>query len=376
MEEIIIQVMDNNLFIIVLENGKIVEYYEYDIDMLPKVDNVYKGKIKDILKSNNTVFVDYGAEKSGYLQLKELTDDYKVGEDILVQIRKDAYGTKGAKLTDSISIAGRNVVLFQDKNVFAISKKNKNQIDDVEALEKYKKYNDMGYGVILRTDSIGVPDEIIFKQIEGLIETLKKIESDYESCENNTLIYDANNISRRIFTDFCKNKTYKIYVNNKELYDSFVEESKNQKEIYSTIPEIVFSNNMDFISEFGLETEKERIFEKKVWLKSGGYIIIEKPQALTTIDVNSGKYAGESKDNNFRTFVLKINREAAIEAAKQIRLKNISGMIIIDFINMQNEDDKEEIKEAFWKEARKDRGKIEVFDFTKLGLLEVTRKKL
>ncbi|MBR3281380.1 MAG: ribonuclease E/G [Clostridia bacterium] len=376
MEEIIIQIMDNNLFIIVLENGKIVEYYEYDIDLLPKIDNVYKGRIKDILWNTNTIFVDYGAEKTGYLQLKEMTDEYRVGDDILVQIKKDAYGTKGAKLTNSLSLAGRNVVLFQDKNVFAISKKNKDQIDDTSVLEKYKKYNDMGYGIVLRTDSLGVPDEIIYRQIESLIDTLKKIENDYESCESCELLYDANDISRRIFTDFCKSKTYKIYVNNKKLYDLFLKESENQKNIYSTIPEIVFSNNMDFISEFGLETEKERILDKKVWLKSGGYIITEKTQALTTIDVNSGKYASESKDNNFRTFVLKINKEAAIEAAKQIRLKNIGGMIIIDFINMQNEDDKEEVKETFCKEARKDRAKMEVFDFTKLGLLELTRKKL
>ncbi len=376
MEEIIIQIMDNNLFIIVLENGKIVEYYEYDIDLLPKTDNVYKGRIKDILWNTNTIFVDYGAEKTGYLQLKEMTDEYRVGDDILVQIKKDAYGTKGAKLTNSLSLAGRNVVLFQDKNVFAISKKNKDQIDDTSVLEKYKKYNDMGYGIVLRTDSLGVPDKIIYRQIESLIDTLKKIENDYESCESCELLYDANDISRRIFTDFCKSKTYKIYVNNKKMYDLFLKESENQKNIYSTIPEIVFSNNMDFISEFGLETEKERILDKKVWLKSGGYIITEKTQALTTIDVNSGKYASESKDNNFRTFVLKINKEAAIEAAKQIRLKNIGGMIIIDFINMQNEDDKEEVKETFCKEARKDRAKMEVFDFTKLGLLELTRKKL
>ena len=376
MEEIIIQTTEDNLLIIVLEDGKIVEYYEYDLNMLPKIDNIYKGKIKDILWKSNTLFVDYGDEKNGYLQLKEIPEDYKVGEEILVQVRKDAYGTKGAKLTNSISIAGRNIVLLQDKNIFTMSKKYKDQIDDESVLEKFKKYNERGYGIILRTDSLGVDEDILFKQLDYLVDLYNEIQRKSGETNAPCLIYDANDISKRIFTEFCKNKTYKIYINNEEINELFQKAIASQKEIYNTIPEIVFSNQMDFIKEFGLETEQEKVFTKKIWLKSGGYIISEKTQALTTIDVNSGKYSGDNKDGNFNSYILRVNKEAAVEAAKQIRLKNMSGIILIDFINMQSESDQEEVKQAFITESLKDRSKVEVFDFTKLGLLELTRKRL
>lgn len=300
MDELIVQKNDDNTEIIVLEEGKIVEYYLYDSQNIPKIGNVYVGIIKDVKPKIKTIFVDIGLLRAGYLELKTFDKTYKKGDKLLVQVIKEEQNNKGTKLSNKIT---------------------------------------------------SISERIASKSL------LKK-EAE--------LIYDANKIASILVNKFVKKSTKKIFINDKELLKDL--------ENLDNIPELVYKK-VNFIDEFGLLTEFTKINARKIWLKSGGYIVIDKTEALTAIDVNSGKYIGKKYDSKEDIF-LNINKEAGIEAIKQIRLKNIGGIILIDFINMEKPENREEIIKLLKKEAKKDRSTINIYDFTRLGLVEISRKKL
>ena len=377
MDEIIIQKIDDVVLIVVLENGNIVEFYEDDLKVTSKMGNIYLGKIKDILRKNNTIFVDYGEEKAGFLQLEEIPQDYEVGEKIIVQVKRDEIEQKGAKLTQKLSIFSRGVVLLQDPAVYTVSRKISWDDIDESLVKELDNYREQGYGIILRTEAENTDESAILSQLKKAKEKLDDIIKNGKNHEEPMLLHNANLIEKKIYENFCKITTKKIYINDAEIYNKLLKEAEIQKEFYEEkLPQIIFENGQDFIKEFGLETEFEKAKNSKVWLKSGGYLIIEKTEALTSIDVNSGKYVGTAENNEIGKFIFKTNEEAAIESAKQIRVKNLSGIIFVDFINMQNDDERARICNIFEEEAKHDRSRVEVFGFTKLGLLEITRKKL
>lgn len=234
-----------------------------------------------------------------------MPEKLRVGDSIVVQVKRDKIGKKGAKLTT--------------------------KIDCEEYIKNFQ---------------------------------------ESENTKMPILLYDANKLHEKIYRNFYTKSTKKIYVNNKKICDELKALIYEKNQIKEENNLVECREGIDFIEEFGLLTEFQKAKQELIWLKSGGFIIIEKTQALTTIDVNSGKNTME-KDTIYKT-----NEEAAVEAAKQIRLKNIGGMIVIDFINMKNDEEKARIKALFSNETSKDRSKITIYDFTKLGLLELTRKRL
>ena len=377
MDEIIIQRVENKVLIIVLEHGKIVEFYEDDLDVSSKMGNIYLGKIKDILRKNNTIFVDYGEEKAGFLQLQEIPSNYEIGEKIIVQIKRDEIEQKGAKLTQKLSVFSRGAVLIQDPAIYTVSRKTSWDNFDESLIKELNKYRNEGYGIILRTEAENTDSNAILKQLKESKEKLDDIIENGKKYDEPTLLHDANLLEKKIYENFCKITTKKIYVNDEKIFNKLTKEEEIQRNFYGdNLPEIVYKKDENFVQEFGLETEFEKAHDSKVWLKSGGYLIIEKTEALTSIDVNSGKYIGTAENNEIGKFIFKTNEEAAIESAKQLRMKNLSGIIFIDFINMQNDDERARICSIFEEESKNDRSRVEVFGFTKLGLLEITRKKL
>ncbi len=305
MEEIICEQIDDKVLVICLENGKIVEFYEFDTQNMPISGNIYIGQITDVLPKTNTIFVDIGLEKFAFLQLDSLEKKYKKGDKIAVKVKRNASKTKGAMLTNKFS--------KQEK----------------EIVEKAQK-----------DDSTG-------------------------------LIYDVSSPEKFVYLNLFSEKTTKVYINNLKIYFGFLK-------LLGTGPQKggldVQYKEVDFLDEFGLKTEFSKIFDRKVWLKSGGYIVIDKTEALTAIDVNSAKSTKSSK--NIEEMALKTNEEAAIEAMKQIRLRNMGGIIVIDFINQVEESSKKAILGILKSEKLKDRSTVEIAGFTKLGLVEITRKKL
>ncbi|MBR6252922.1 MAG: ribonuclease E/G [Clostridia bacterium] len=356
MQELIIE--EGKLFIklIVLEDNKIVEFYQFDKNNMPKIGNIYRAKVKDINRNSGAIFVYYDDNKVGYI---DRTDkDVRVNDEIVVMLKKEATETKDAKMTTDISIAGKYIVLFSNSDIHSSSKKNSIDSNLTKMIEEELQNK---YGYVVRTEASNVEPEIVFDELKQLINKWHSMEENY-----NSFLYNANEINEVILREFCKKSLSKIYINSEEIY----EEIKSKIDI-----EIDFEPDADFIEKFGMIGQLEDKEKRKIWLKSSGFINIDFTEALTAIDVNSGKYLGNNGADK-EEFCSKVNEEAALEVMRQLRLKNLGGIIVVDFINMKSPENKAKIIDLMRQEALKDRSKVEIYGFTNLGLVEIARKKV
>ena len=366
MDEIIIQRVEDKLIIIVLENNEIVEYHEFSSNNMSQIGNIYAGTIKDVVPGNRTLFVDFGNKLPGFLQPSSFEKTYKRGDKVLVQVRKDEFLSKGAKLTESISIAGKYVVLLANSDVVTYSSKLESG-EIIDLIDRLKTQLPHGFGAILRTEAKTEKIDTILAEYNELYKKYEEVKNASKSIKQG-LIYEVNSIEKKLLLEFIKSTTQKIYINDLEIYNKLQKELENGPK-----SGILEYKDVDFNTEFGLQTACEKAMQRKIWLKSGGYIAIDKTEALTAIDVNTGKNIGKNGEDDV---IMATNTEAAIEVMKQIWLKNIGGIIIIDFINLYENSQKEAILELLNNEKYKDRSKVEIFGFTRLGLVEITRKKL
>lgn len=368
MLEIIISKIKNVRKIFILEDGKVIEYYDEDISKKEKIGDIYNGKIKNIKHGLEAVFVDIGEEKNVFMHIKDIMQDYNVkeGKDILVQIKKNEEKLKCAKVSNkNISITGKYIVLLPNVNFITVSKK----ISDVNEKNRLKilvqKYLPNNMGVIIRTAAQNKDDIEIKKDISNLIKIWNQIIA--LKCNKPGLIYNMDSLIRKILIDLTDRNISKIVVDNEE---DCIFIKKIIHELEENI-DILYDRNLS--QNYNIDKILRQIKQKKIWLKCGGFIIIEKTEALTVIDVNSGKYVGK---NNLSETIYKVNKEASEEIAKQIRLRDISGIIVVDYIDMNNDEDKDKIRNILIQEMKKDRSRVEIYDFTKLNLLEITRKKM
>ena len=389
MEEIIIQRKDNLVIVCVLEKGEIVEKYEFNIEKLSTIGNIYVGTVKDIFDGMQATFVDLGLSKNAFLPYKDvlpkidmskaedcsrnsnLVTSLKKGQNLLLQIRKEAFEDKGARVSTHITLAGKYLVLMPDTDIITISQKIIEVNEKERLLNLVKRGIPKGFGCIIRTEAENVSDDELVEDFKKILEQLNFIKSKFKSLisrnlleDKDRLIYNDNDIAVKIARDMVKKNTKKIYVNDKESYEAFKFLINNDT--------IQYKENNDFIDEFGLVSEFEKIDNRKIWLKCGAQIVIDKTEALTAIDVNSSRCV---ESGNLEENIFKINKEAAIEIMKQIRLKDIGG-IIIDFIDMYKQEYKDEILKIMKEEQKKDRSKIDIKNFTQLNLVEMTRKKM
>ena len=356
MQELIIEEDNNLIKLIILEDNKIVEFYEYDKDNMPKIGNIYRAKVKDINSKTGSVFVCFDENKIGYIDI--IKENVRVNDEILVMLKKEATLSKDAKMTTDITLAGKYIVLIPNSDIRTISRKLEEKNEIINEINKIIP-NDFGY--ILRSESSFASLDDIIEETNSLIKKWEEIKKD----DSNSLLYNANVIDEIIVREFVNKSTKKIYINSEDIYNKI--DSK-------VSIEIDFDKDTSFLKKFGLITQMEDIGKSKIWLKSSGFINIDFTEALTAIDVNSGKYLGNSGFDK-EDFSYKVNEEAAYEVMRQLRLKNIGGIIIVDFINMRNTENKEKIVEIMKNEAKRDRSKVEVYGFTNLGLVEIARKK-
>lgn len=373
MQEIRIKVDTNEKVVTLIEDYNIVE--RYIIKNQDNIEgNIYIGIIKNIVPGIKAAFIDIGKEKNAFIHFEDLNkinEEIKLNKKILVQVQKNPIKQKGAKLTANIKLTGRQIVLMPKTNFITISRKIEDEAQKQRLKEIVEKHIPNGFGAIIRTSCISATEEEICDDIQRLLNRWNKIQKKMLENESNLpcLIEENNDIIKSLILGTANSKMNRIITNNEMV----------NKEIKDFLKEYSLDNNVkvelekDVFEKYTMQKELQELENNKVWLRCGGYIVIDKTEALTAIDVNSGKCIG--KDNLEET-ILKVNTEAAKEIAKQLRLRDIGGIIIIDFIDMQEAISKTKLLECFVEETKKDRAKVQVEGFSKLNLLELTRKQM
>lgn len=393
MKEIIINKHNRTKQILLIEDGNLVEKYIEDDNTRRIEGNIYIGRVENVLQGMQSAFVDIGQYKNTFIHLKDILpkvdivknekndEDKKIkeiikeGMPLLVQVKRDFTEAKGAKVSTHISINSRYIVFMPNTTIVTVSQKIEDEKERNRLTEIAHKYLPDNCGAIIRTSAQNQTEEMIKNDIVISNEKWSNIKRLYdESRENNNfprLIYKSHNIIKKLLMDLVDKDLEKITVNSKEDYEYI---NKTLIEFNVNNIRISLLENKDILEDKPIIKEQiERAEKRKVWLKCGGFITIDKTEALTAIDVNSGKYIG--KDNAEST-IYKVNKEASIEIAKQLKLRDIGGIIIIDYIDMQEDENKEKIIQTLREELKKDRTKTQIVGFSKLNLLELTRKHI
>jgi ribonuclease G len=367
----------------IVENDKLVEFYLNYENKGQMVGNIYRGRVKNVLQGMEAAFVDIGDDKNAYLDLKSaipqdlkskkdinIRDVVKVGQEIIVQVVKEPTETKGAKVTTNITLPGRLIILTPYSEKISISRK----IQDEEEINRLKSIGEKiktdNIGMIFRTNSQWASEELLAKEYSDLIDLFKKIEREKNFLPCPKLIYKEIELSEKVIRDSYSEKIDKIIVNDREKYNGLIELDNI---FFSGLKEKLFyDEDFDINYEENILNGLKTALDRKVPLKSGGYIVIDETEALTVIDVNTGKFIGNI---SLEDTVVKTNLEAAEEIARQIRLRNLTGIILIDFIDMKDDKDIALIIEKLEEYLKKDKNKANIVDITKLGLVELTRRK-
>lgn len=390
MTEIFVQKNSERREIALLENEKLIEYYEETENSNRSEGNIYIGIVRDIVKGMEAAFVDIGTEKNSFIHVKDIlpkidetkehqeksTDISKIikpKQKILVQVKKDSNSKKGARVSTHINLPSKYIVLMPNTDIVTVSQKIEDEKEQKRLIKLVKGNLSEGNGAIIRTLAKGKEKEII--------DDIKKVENQWQKiiqtsinpkCNKAELLYKSEDILEKILMDLMDENISRIVVNSKEERDRINKLTKENKE-YQNIP-IEVQKKKDILEIYDIRKQQKKAQNRKVWLKCGGFITIDKTEALTAIDVNTGKFTGNN--NDLQSTILKVNKEATIEIAKQMRLRDIGGIIIIDYIDMKRNKDKEEILKLMKEALKKDRTKTQVEGFTKLDLMELTRKHI
>ena len=373
MQEIRIKVDTNEKVATLIEDYNIVE--RYIIKNQNNIEgNIYIGSIKNIVPGIKAAFVDIGKEKNAFIHFEDLykiNEEIKLNKKILVQVQKNPIKQKGAKLTANIKLTGRQIVLMPKTNFITISRKIEDEDQKQRLKEIVEKHIPNGFGAIIRTSCISATEEEICDDIQRLLNRWNKIQKKMLENESNLpcLIEENNDIIKSLILGTADGNMNRIVTNN----EMFNKEIENFLEAYNLDNNVKVELEKDVFEKYTMQKELQELENNKVWLRCGGYIVIDKTEALTAIDVNSGKCVGK---NNLEDTILRVNTEAAKEIAKQLRLRDIGGIIIIDFIDMQEDISKTKLLNCFVEETKKDRAKVQVEGFSKLNLLELTRKQM
>ena len=389
MIELIVNKNKDTKIIAAVENGKLVEIYEENEQnqKARNEGNIYLGVVKDIVPGMQAAFIDIGTEKNSFIHVKDLipqVDEKKekikepeiraitqVGQKILVQVQKDSNDKKGARTSTHIKIPGKYVILMPNTNIITTSQKIQDEREKERLISIAKKKLPKNTGIIIRTAGAKRKESEIIKDIELLTKKWEQIKKEFEECgKKPQQLYKSPSIVEKLILDMPENSIQTIKVNDKKEYKKIEKIIKEQQEENIKIE---LYENIDLLEKYDLKKQIEKSKQRKIWLNCGGFITIDSTEALVAIDVNSGKYTGKS---TLEETIYKVNYEATIEIVKQLRLRDIGGIIIIDYIDMQKQENKNKIEELLKKELKQDRAKTQVEGFTKLNLMEMTRKHI
>ncbi len=399
-KEVLMSQEANEMRVAILEHGNLEEFYIERFDTERMLGNIYKGKVKSIVPGIGACFVDLGAKRDGFLYvadaLKSPLDDeadpedergrresrdteakiediLKTGQEIVIQVVKEPIRTKGPRLTTKFTIPARYLVLMPGDNKIGISRR----IEDKKERDRLRQMfseielpQDAGF--IVRTAAEGKNKREFVRDIRYLVNQWKYIKNDIHKRRAPSLIHRELDLVERTIRDFLTEDTQRIVVDHRDLFH------KVRRFLRIYLSDVKF--HLDFyrghtplFEKYNIEKEIEKAFQKKVFLKCGGYIVIEQTEGLVSIDVNTGKYAGRE---NLEETAYRTNSEAAEEVARQMRLRDMGGIVIVDFIDMEKEDHRRNVTRILREAVRRDRARTNILSLSELGLVEMTRQRV
>ena len=405
--EILINATRDEVRVGLLDGGQVVEFYVERKREASLVGNIYKGKIVKILPGMQSAFVDIGLEKAAFLYVTDihagleefapfLEEEEKVnalelelgskkgrpdlaieeliqeGQEILVQASKDPIGGKGARVTSYVTMPGRYLVLMPNVEHIGISRRISDESERARLKTIVENIKPRGYGLIIRTASEGSGEEDLKKDLEFLLLLWETVQKKKDRVSAPTLLYSDLDLVFRSVRDLMVQDVKRLVVDSAEEYERIKDFVRTYFEKFLGKIEL-YEGTEPIFDAFGIEFDISRALGRKVWLKSGGYIVIDQTEAMTVIDVNTGKFVGKEE---LEDTILKTNLEAVKEIAYQIRLRNLGGIIIVDFIDMEKYENRDRVFNAFVEAMKKDRAKNTISHISELGLIQMTRKRV
>jgi len=378
-KQIFLNIRRDDVRVAVRENGELVEFYIERGESSFSPGTIIKGKLIAIRKKLNAVFVDIGAQSAGFLPLNDFylsmphRKNGEEGLEFLVQVKKEPYGSKGARLTTFIAIPGRYLVLMPYKETFGVSRKIRNE-KDRRKLKKIAKelYAGDGMGIIVRTASSGEDIDIMRADLLELEKTWERIEKKGEVVEAPYVLWTDEDLPIRITRDLLDDSVSEFIVDSEEAFKKIKEYVGRKKS--SLMKKVsLYRNHVPIFNHYWIEQELRSIFRRKIYLKSGGHIVIDETEALTVFDVNTGSYRGKETTEEM---IFKTNCESAVEIARQLNLRDIGGIIIIDFIDMRKKKNQEALLNLFKKQLKRSKARYKIVPrLSPNGLLEMTRER-
>lgn len=378
-KSIIANVMPEETRVAVLEDSELMEISVERSESGHLVGNIYKGRVKNVLPGMQAAFIDIGWDKNAFLYMGDAGRQaagrhLTIGQDVLVQIAKDAMGDKGPRATISLTLPGRYIVLMPTVDYIGISRRIEDEAERNRLRQLADKMRPDGMGVIVRTVAKDKSQDELMKDMAYLVNMWSTLSARAKRTNAPALIYKDADLVVRIVRDYLTNDVTQFVIDSQEAYNRVVDLLRYiSPELMDCVS--LFEPNAhagDIFSRYNLDVALESLQSRRVDLKCGGYLVIDHTEALTVIDVNTGKFVGNT---NLSETVFQTNLEAAIEIARQLRLRDIGGIIIIDFIDMDKPEQRAAVLSGLETALKKDRTKSNVLGITSLGLVEMTRKK-
>jgi len=371
----------------VLEDGILSEFLIAREER--QVGSIYKGRVANVLPGMNAAFVDLGLERNGFLCADDaaahlgeeasaslrnvnIKDMLKVDQDVIVQVVKEAVGTKGARITTFVTMPGRYLVLLPSAGYTGVSRRVEDEKERERLRQIAEKAKPDGMGVIVRTSAVGRSTEELERELKFLVRSWNRVQKASKRRRAPAILHQELALIDKIVRDILHTDVNRLVIDNAEEYGKVIER------LEVTAPKMIervflYNHDVPLFEFYGIDQEIENALSRKVWLESGGYLIIDRTEALWAIDVNTGKYIG--KTASLADTILKTNLEAVREICRQLRLRDIGGIIIVDFIDMESASDRRRLLSEVVEELKKDRTRTHLVGMTELGLVQLTRKR-
>lgn len=369
----------SDCFAAVAEDGRLVEFHLDSGSETEISGNIYKGRVMNVLEGMQAAFVAFGQEKNGYLYAGDIPSDadrgvvmplcVKAGDEVMVQVSKSPMGKKGARLTMCLSYVGKHLIFMPTSNYCAVSRKITDESEREMLLAAAKKLSERGGGFVMRTSALTADPRELRAEANYLRALYDDTVEAYKTASVGDMVYRDADLHARLLRDFDLDGIDKIYIGDEQTFNRAERLFKRARRKNKLV---LYNGEREMFEYFGLEKQVFELMSTRVELASGAYLIIDHTEALTAIDVNTGRFTGETdlEDTVFSTNLL-----AAREIARQVRLRNVGGIVVVDFIDMASEEHRAALVEELEKCLREDRAKCNVVPMTGLGLIQFSRKK-
>lgn len=410
-KEIIINATDNQHRIAIVEEGRLAELFIESDERERMVGDIYLGSVAKVMPGIRASFVDIGLEQDAFLHFSDVGDNFhdfgaitgdddgvdtededesgddrkssrrrrgmrtpqlQRGQDVVVQIFKEPVGTKGVRVTTEVSLPGRFIVLMPFDDTVGVSRKIQNFREKRRLRKLARSILPPGFGVIIRTVAEGQNEDVLRADLQSLIQTWRQVERTIRKSKAPALIHKDMNASSSAIRDLFSSDVARVATDSRKLYRE-IRAYVNLVSPAKVDAVELYRGKEPIFDSFGLEKQIAQSMHRKVWLKSGGYLIFDRAEAMSVIDVNSGRYAAKAEQelNSLRT-----NLEAVHEIARQVRLRDIGGIIVIDFIDMLNDENNRRVFDEMRREMRRDRAKFTILPLSEFGIMQITRQRV